>query len=121
MRKIIPFVLLIASTPGISADEKGVDLEQSPVAFTVSFAKRLRGFHSFEDLQRAARAPGKITGDGGPGTTIHWISTSGDTSYMLAEKNEAGVIGVSILTEGDVSITINTAGAWACEPQDACN
>lgn len=119
MRKIILAVLLI---PAIAAwvGASATNLEHSPVAFTVSFAKHLRGFHSFKDLQRAAHAPGLVTGDGGPGTTIHWVSMAGDVGFMMAEKNERGFIGVNIDTGNNVKITLNTDGAWNCEPEQAC-
>lgn len=119
MRKICLAALLIPAL-AMAAGKQPINPEHSQIAFTVSFAKHLRGFHSFEDLQKAAHAPGRVKGNGGPGTTIHWISMAGNTSFMMAEENERGVIGVDIETDNDVEIALDSNGAWDCEPEEAC-
>ena len=95
--------------------------EDSPVNFSVQFAKHVRKFQSLADLQRAAKSKGDVRGSGGPGTTIHWRYVD-DTksSYMTAEVSDKGFIGVSILTDKNVEIVFNSRGEWDCEPELAC-
>ena len=95
--------------------------EDSPVYFSVQFAKRVRSFRTIADLQAAAKSKGAYRGNGGPGTTVHWRGFDGNKlGYMTAEISEEGFIGVSILTDDNVSITFNSRGAWNCEPESAC-
>jgi hypothetical protein len=113
-------LIIAAAICLIAADWPPVDPDEhyTQVAFTVAWAKRLRGFHTLTDLQRAAGAKGKIIGEGPGG--FHWISDpqDGRRGYMRASVSENGDIGVSIVpveqqTFG-LSITLNNKGLFIC-------
>jgi hypothetical protein len=87
------------------------------VDFTLAWAKRLKGFRTLEQLQRAAKAKGTISdqhldGDN-PQVTFHWRSEPprrDNVGYMLANVSRDGSIGVDILTTDNHEVIINTEG-----------
>jgi hypothetical protein len=91
------------------------------VAFTVKWAKHLRGFHTLADVQREAGSMGTITERdlNGPDPTVayHWRSEpqSGDLGYMVATVRPDGRIGVSILTGDNIEIVLNNEGGFICD------
>ena len=73
------------------------------VPFTVKWAKRLRGFRTLADLQRAAGSRGTISDQSlegkHPNVLFHWRSEpQKGIGYMLATVYRDGGIGVSVLT-----------------------
>jgi hypothetical protein len=90
--------------------------------FTVAWAKRLHGLQSLAQLQRAAGSKGTISArelDGDdPTVTFHWRSeppNSGRIGYMVANVRPNGSVGVSVLTDEGVNVTVNTYGALICD------
>jgi hypothetical protein len=87
--------------------------------FTVSFAKKLRGFQTLEDLGRAAHAPGHRDQEEGS-DSFRWTGTDGSRySSMLATKVD-DLIAVQIVTDTGVTVILNNQGAWQCAPEKAC-
>ena len=91
------------------------------VDFTVSWAKRLKGFKTLDDLQSAAGTKGTISerklNDRLPSVSYHWRSepTNGRVGYMLATLYQDRGIGVSILTDENIEIVLNNFGAFICD------
>jgi hypothetical protein len=100
--------------PPVNPDE-----ESTPVDFTLSWAGRLKGFHDLADLQRLAGSRGAITEMTGTAVGYHWDSAAAPPGggYMLAIVNRDGAIGVTILTDRGVRVTVNNRGEFLC---DAC-
>ncbi len=89
--------------------------------FTVAWARRLYGFKSLAQLQKAAGSKGTISdreliGDD-PNVTFHWRSepTNNRIGYMVAIVRPDGSVGVQVLTDENVTIIVNTYGALICE------
>jgi hypothetical protein len=85
-RRLIFIGLLILITgSALAQDWNPVDPNQyeTAVNFSVTWARRLRGFHGLEDVQRAAKAKGKITErqlhDDDPSVSYHFRVTMGST------------------------------------------
>jgi hypothetical protein len=90
--------------------------------FTVAWAKKLKGFKTLDDLQRAAGTKGTISERNleseHPSVSYHWRSEppgSGRIGYMLATVYRDGGIGVEILTYEDVEIVVDNCGAFICD------
>jgi hypothetical protein len=103
--------------PPIDPDE-----ETTRTEFTAAWAKRLDGFKSLAELQKAAGSKGKITerdnGSGNPYASYHWINkpTNGrPDSFILARQYADGSVGVGILTSDVGQIVLNTYGAFICD------
>jgi hypothetical protein len=98
------------------------DEHETAVAFTVTWAKHLRGFRTLADLQRAAGSKGTISSrnleGGDPTVTYHWRSEPPDidgVGYMLATVRQNGNVGVGIMTVDNVSITLSNKGGFICD------
>jgi hypothetical protein len=93
--------------------------------FTVSWAKKLRGFKTLADLQRAAGSKGTISeihleGEN-QSVSFHWRSEPKNSSrlgYMLAVVRPDGSIGVGVLTDENIEVVVNTFGGFICDKCD---
>jgi hypothetical protein len=91
------------------------------VDFTVEWAKKLSGFKTLADLQRAAGTKGMISerhlDNEHPSVSYHWRSepNAARIGYMLATVYQDGGVGVSILTDEDIEIVVNNFGAFICD------
>jgi|SRR6266403_1682783 len=92
--------------------------------FTITWAKKLRGFKTLADLQRAAGSKGtiserKLEGDH-PSVSFHWRSQpkNGRIGYMLMTVYSDGGIGGGILTDENIDLIVNNFGAFICEKCD---
>ena len=92
------------------------------VNFTFAWAKRLTGFKTLGDLQRAAKAKGEITEQGlddpEPFVRYNWRSeppVGNEVGYMLATVGRDGQISVSILTTDKRKVILNNSGAFSAE------
>lgn len=90
--------------------------------FTLSWAKRLRGFKTLTDLQRAAKSKGTISEQSlesaEPFVRYHWRSAplqDDEIGYMLATVLKNGTITVEILTTDKHQVTISNSGAFTIE------
>ena len=115
------FVLIVGSA--LAQDWNPVDPDQydTKVDFSVAWARRLRGFSGLDDVQRAAKAKGKITerqlNDDDPSVSYHFRANNGrHLSYMLVTVRKSGFFGVSILTDDDTGIVLNNRGGFNCDP-----
>jgi hypothetical protein len=94
--------------------------------FTIAWAKKLQGFKTLADLQRAAGSKGVISDRkyerdaNHPKVSFHWRSQPKGhrLGYMLAEVYQDGGIGVGILTDENVSIVVNNFGWFICDKCD---
>jgi len=91
------------------------------VDFTVAWAKKLKGFHTLDELQRAAGTKGTISersleGEH-PSVRYHWRSEpkNGRVGYMVATVYRDGGIGVGIMTDENIEIIVNNFEAFICE------
>lgn len=98
------------------------DPRDTTVAFTLAWAKRLRGFHTLADLQRAAGCKGACAPypDDNEETweQCRWRSVPprvDGVGYILATIRTDGAIGVSVSTVEDLTIVLNTNGAFICD------
>lgn len=114
-------ILLVLTVGGALAQEwNPVDPNQydTNVKFSVAWARRLRGFSTLEDVQRAAKIKGRITernaNDDDPSVSYHFRGEDG--SYMLVTVKKSGFVGISILTGDDIDIVLNNRGEFDCEP-----
>lgn len=126
---IIAFVLLTISSQvqgGDITDWPPIDPKQyvTKVDFTESWAKRLDGFQTLQDLQRSAGTKGTISAwaldNPKPHVSYHWRSQpkNGRIGYMLATVYKDGGIGVGIMTDEHIEVVANNFGAFVC---DRCN
>jgi hypothetical protein len=114
-------VFMVALTR--SAIAQPVDPRDTTVAFTIAWAKRLQGFHTLADLQRAAGGKGScVPYSGDNGVTwqeCRWRSSLSPrvegAGYMTATIASNGTIGVGISTVEDVTIVLNTNGSFICD------
>lgn len=115
--------MLVAVFSAISAEQWPPDDPQAystEVNFTLRWAKRLKGFKTLADLQRAAKANGKISersleGDD-PHVTFHWRSEPPnvpEVGYMLATVRSNGKINVSVLTTDKHEVLADNLGAFS--------
>ena len=90
--------------------------------FTIAWAKKLAGFRTLSQLQRAAGSRGtiserKLAGDD-PYVSFHWRSEPPNNDrigYMVAIVRPDGSVGAEVVTDEVVSITVNTLGALICD------
>jgi hypothetical protein len=91
------------------------------VDFTENWAKRLDGFQTLQDLQRAAGTRGTISDwaldDPKPHVAYHWRSEpkNGRIGYMLATVYKDGGIGVGVMTDEHIEIVLNNFGSFICD------
>ena len=97
----------------------------TPTDFTVAWAKKLQGFRTLADLQRAAGSKGTISerklDDDHPHVSFHWRSQPKNghrIGYMLATVYSDGGIGVGVLTDENIDLIINNFGAFVCDKCD---
>lgn len=117
-------LLTLAAFPCLSADWPPTDPREytTKTDFTLAWAKRLRGFHSLAELQRAAGSKGTISSraleGNDPYVAYHWRSeppNKDNVGYMLATVRPNGQIGVSIMTTNNEDVTLNSQGAFVCD------
>lgn len=116
----IDYEFVLANATGKwSPDDPGKYVTK--VDFTVAWAKKLKEFHTLEELQRAAGTKGTISersleGEH-PSVRYHWRSEpkNGRVGYMVATVYRDGGIGVGIMTDEDIEIIVNNFGAFICE------
>jgi hypothetical protein len=115
-----PMPILVQPWPPIDPDE-----EITKVEFTSALAKRLAGFHTIEDLQKALGSKGKITergkDPGRPAASYHWMSQPRGGrlgGFVMATESADGSIGVGFLSNDVGQIVINNNGSFIC---DKCN
>lgn len=115
------FVLIAGSAMAQDWNPADPNQYETNVDFSVAWARRLRGFHGFEDVQRAAKAKGKITernlDDDDPSVSYHFRGNNGHrVSYMLVTVRRSGFVGISILTDDNTDIVMNNNGVFSCDP-----
>jgi hypothetical protein len=95
-------------------------------AFTLAWAKRLRGFRSIWELQQAAGSKGSVSdrhmeGDD-PHVSYHWRSEPPETGalgYKLATLRPDGRINVSIMTTQNEEVVLDNRGGFELRTPDA--
>jgi hypothetical protein len=91
--------------------------------FTIAWAKKLQGFKTLEDLQRAAGSKGTISDRKNeldskhPAVVFHWRSLPLG-GYMVATVYQDGGIGVGVMTVDEVNIVVNNFGTFICDECD---
>jgi hypothetical protein len=117
-------LLLVSSSCCWAADWPPPDPKEytTETDFTLAWAKKLNGFHTLGELQRAAKAKGTISDqslDGeNPSVSFHWRSeppTKDNVGYMLAKVSRDGSIAVSIVTTDNHEVILNTEGFFTVE------
>ena len=119
-------VLFVAALTARPADQWPPDDPHeysTEVNFSLSWAKRLQGFKTLVDLQRAAKAKGTIShrsleGDD-PCVSFHWRSEPPkvpDVGYMLATVRPNGKINVSVLTTDKHEVIADNSGRFSVGP-----
>jgi hypothetical protein len=99
------------------------DEQVTRTPFSVEWAKALRGFKTLADLQKAAGTKGHIServldDPDHPSVSFHWRSQptdQGRAGWMLATVYADGGIGVGVITNDDLDVTVNNFGAFICE------
>jgi hypothetical protein len=116
-------MLMVAALGAIFAEQwppTDPQAYSTEVNFTLRWAKRLKGFKTLADLQRAAKANGKISersleGDD-PHVAFHWRSEPPnvpEVGYMLATVRPNGKINVSVLTTDKHEVLADNLGAFS--------
>jgi len=121
----VSVVLFLAALTARPADQWTPDDPReysTEVDFSLTWAKRLEGFKTLVDLQRAAKAKGTIKqrsleGDD-PYVSFHWRSEPpkiADVGYMLATVRPDGKITANILTTDKHAVIVNNTGLFSVE------
>jgi hypothetical protein len=115
------FVLMAANASAQGWDPVDPNQYDTKVNFSVAWARRLHSFGRLEDVQRAAKAQGKITdrqlSDADPSVSYHFRGNDGThLAYMLVTVGKSGFVGVSIFTDDNMDIVLNNRGVFNCEP-----
>jgi hypothetical protein len=119
-------MLMVAALSAILAEQwppTDPQAYSTEVNFTLPWAKRLEGFKTLADLQRAAKTKGKISesslqGDD-PYVAFHWRSEPPDVpevGYMLATVRPNGKINVSVLTTDKHEVIADNSGRFSVGP-----
>jgi hypothetical protein len=120
------FITLSQHAVAVAADWPPADPADytTKIDFTLAWAKKLQGFKTLADLQRAAGSKGtiserKLSGEH-PSVSFHWRSQpkNGRIGYMLARVYSDGGIGVGILTDETFDVVVNNFGAFICDKCD---
>lgn len=114
-------MLSLGMSPGTAGDapSPGPGEYTTTTAFTLDWAKGLRGFHSITELQQAAGAKGTASDrhmEGpDPYISYHWRSEPPETGaigYMLATLRPDGRINVSIMTTQNEEVVLDNQGRF---------
>jgi hypothetical protein len=120
----VALLAVLVSGRALAADWPPADANEysTEVDFSLAFAKRLRGFKSLADLQRAAKAKGRVEertleGDE-PRVVFHWRSeppNSPGVGYLLAIVRPDGKITANILTTDKHMVVVSNTGVFSVE------
>ncbi|MBX6316164.1 MAG: hypothetical protein IRY99_25125 [Isosphaeraceae bacterium] len=118
-------LLVLALSPSMADEWPPVDPGEytTKTDFSMAWAKRLRGFQSLADLQRAAGSKGAISErslDGPePHVTYHWRSEptrKGGVGYMIATVRPDGRANVDVITTDSEEVILDNRGTFISEP-----
>lgn len=114
-----PMAINVQPWPPLDPNE-----EVAKVELNSAWAKRLMGFKSLDELQKAAGSKGKITYLGSaddpahPFVSFHWMNIAKPGrpgGFMTAMLAPDGSVGVSVLSTDAGQIVFNTNGGFMCD------